>query len=87
MQRNQAAGRRGAERCLWKSLKISGFPVLVRFLRWGDTAALRGRRRLPEERMQPAGSKDGDSAYTGSDREVQNGNSGSDNAENYRLDV
>ena len=34
------------------------------------------RRRLPEERMQLAGSKDGGSVYTESDREVQNGNSG-----------
>jgi len=42
----------------------------------GDNPALRDRRRLPEERMQPAGSKDSGSVYTESDREVQNGNSG-----------
>ena len=43
--------------------------------RQGDNPALRDRRRLPEERMQLAGSKDGNSVYTESDREVQNGNS------------
>jgi hypothetical protein len=37
---------------------------------------LRDRRRLPEERMQLAGLKDGGSVYTECDREVQNGNSG-----------
>jgi hypothetical protein len=42
----------------------------------GDNPALRDLRRLPEEKMQLAGSKDGDSVYTESDREVQNGNSG-----------
>jgi hypothetical protein len=40
----------------------------------GDNPALRGRRRLLEERMQLAGSKDSGSVY--SDREVQNGNAG-----------
>jgi phage-related baseplate assembly protein len=41
-----------------------------------DNPALRDRRRLAEERMQRAGSKDGGSVYTESDREVQIGNSG-----------
>ena len=39
----------------------------------GDNPALRDRRRLPEERMQLAGSKDGGSVYTESNREFQNG--------------
>jgi hypothetical protein len=37
--------------------------VLI-FLRQGDNCALRGRRRLPNGRLQFEGSKDGGSAYT-----------------------
>jgi hypothetical protein len=52
-----------------------GFPGFG-FFRQGNNYALRGRRRLPEEKMQLAGSKDGGLAYTKWDLEVQNGNSG-----------
>lgn len=40
----------------------------------GDNPTLRGRRRLPEEEMQLAGSKDGGLLCTERDLEVQNGN-------------
>jgi len=58
-----------------KCAKNTGFPGFG-LCGQGDNPALRDRRRLPEERMQLAGSNDGDSVYTEWDRKVQNGNSG-----------
>jgi len=52
----------------------TGFPGFG-FFRQGDNCALRGRRRLPEDKMQLAGSKDGGWVYTEHDTGVQNGNS------------
>ena len=65
-----------------------GFGLCVQ----GDNPDLRDRRRLLEERMQLAESKDGGSVYTESDREVQNGNSGSNDTakgrqENRRVEL
>jgi hypothetical protein len=40
-----------------------------------DSPAWQGRKRLPEERMQLAGSRYGGSVYTESDRKFRNGNS------------
>jgi len=42
----------------------------------GGSPALRGRRRLPEGKMQLAGPRDGGLVYTEWGLEVQNGNSG-----------
>jgi hypothetical protein len=44
--------------------------------RQGDNRALQGRRRLPEEKMQLAGLKDGGWVYTEWHPGVRNGNFG-----------
>ena len=69
------SGRRRVEEVFVKRIEKTGFPGFG-FSRQGDKLALGDRRRLPEERMQVAGSKDGGSVYTEWDLEVQNGNPG-----------
>src|ERR1039458_10150956 len=65
MQRNQAARRWGSARCLWNALKKQDFPALD-FPCRATTTPCGGRRRLPEEKMQLTGSKDGGWEYTDS---------------------
>jgi hypothetical protein len=57
------SGRRRVEEVFVKRIEKTGFPGFG-FSRQGDKLALGDRRRLPEERMQLAGSKDGGSVYT-----------------------
>jgi hypothetical protein len=52
----------------------AGFPGFG-FFGQGDNPALRGRRGLPEEKMQLARPKDGGLVYTQLDEELQNGDS------------
>ena len=52
-----------------------GFPCFG-FFRRDDNYALQGRKRLPEEGMQVAGSKDRGWMYTERESGVQNGNPG-----------
>jgi len=62
-QPNEATSQGTSERCPWNAMETQGLPVLVS-LRQGESGAWWSRRRLPEEEMQLAGSKDGGCVYT-----------------------
>ena len=71
----EGISRRAAERCSWNAMERQGLRFLVS-LGQGESGAWRSRRRLPEGKMQLAGSEDGGWPYTKQERGVQNGNSG-----------
>ena len=64
----------------------TGFPGLG-FCAQGEKPELRDRRRPPEERMQFAGSNDGDPVYTEWDRKLQDEDSGLDSSRRFDVSL